>query len=150
MIGSGGQEIDHAAERIDAMQRRAGAFKNLNRVHRLERNGQVEIVVRGLAVVDAEAIEQYQGLLKAASAQHEIGLRAAGAALFEKDGRVLAQKIERSFGGQLFAFERQNLYGARRLGKRHGSGGAEHHHGFGASGDSCGLRRRRALCSGMR
>jgi len=38
-------------------------------------------VVRGLAVVDPEAVEKYECLLKAAAAKHDVGLCSAGAAL---------------------------------------------------------------------
>ena len=109
VVGRGSEKIDDAAERVDAVQRGARAFENLDRVHRLEGNGQVEVVVRGLAVVDAEAVEQDQSLLKAAAAQNDVGLGAAGAALLEKDRGVLTQKIVRGFGGELFAFEGKNL-----------------------------------------
>ena len=140
MIGRGSKKIDDARERVDAVERGTGAFKNLDGVHGFKRDRKVEIVVRGLAVVDAEAVEQDQRLLKAAAAQDEIGLRAACAALLKENGGVLAQEIERGFGGQLFAFERQNLYGARRLGKRYGRCRAEHHHGFRADRNGGGGR----------
>ena len=69
---------------------------------------------------------------------------AACAALFEKDGRVLAEEVERGFGGELFAFEGEDDDGAGRLGERHGRGGTEDHHGFSAGGNgrwTLGLRR---------
>ena len=90
-------------------------------VHGVEGNRKIEIVMRGLAVVDTKSIEQDQRLLKAAAAQDDIGLRTAGAALLEKDGRVLAEKIERCFGGELFSFEGQYDDGARRLCQGHRS-----------------------------
>ena len=45
------------------MQSGARAVQNFNRVHRVERNGRVEIVVRCLAIVDAETIQQHKSLL---------------------------------------------------------------------------------------
>ena len=74
VIGRGGEEVDDARERVDAVQRGAGAFKHLDGVHGFEGDGEIEVVVRGLAVVDAEAVEQDQGLLKAAAAKDEVGL----------------------------------------------------------------------------
>ena len=66
------------------MQRGARAVQHFNRVHGIERNGQVQIVMRGLAVVDAKAIQQHQGLLEGSSAQDQIRLPAARAALSRK------------------------------------------------------------------
>ncbi len=77
------------------MQRRTGAVQHLNRVHRVERYGQVEIVMRGLAVVDAKAIQQHQRLFKSSSTKNQVSLPAARAALFEIDRRVLAQQLLR-------------------------------------------------------
>lgn len=102
MVGRGGEEIDNATECVDSMKSGTGALENLDRVHGFERDGQVEVVVRGLAVVDAESVEQDEGLLEAAAAQDEIGLAAAGATLLEEDGRVVAEKLERGFGGEFW------------------------------------------------
>ena len=140
LIGSGGQKIHHPAQSVHAVQRGTRAFEHLDRVHRLQRHGQIEIVVRCLRVINAEAVEQHQRLLKAAAAQHQVSLSAARAALFEKNRRVRAQKILRRLGGQRFSLHRQNLHGALRLGQRHGRGRAEHDHSFRGSFN---LRRRR-------
>ena len=98
--------------------------------------------MRGLRVVDAEPVEQHQRLLKAASAKHQVGLSSAGAALFQKNRRVLAQKILRRLGGKRFCFHRQNFHGALRLGQRHRRGRAQHNHGLSGALD-LGCRRRR-------
>jgi len=122
-----------------------GAFENLDRVHGFERDRQIEVVVRGLAVVDAEAVEQDKGLLKAAAPQDEIGLAAASATLLKEDGRVLAEEFERRLGGEFLVFEGQYFHGAWRLGQRYGCCGAEDHHGFSARGNGGGWRSRRSL-----
>ena len=70
-------------------------MENFDRVHRIDGNGEVQIVVRGLAVVDAESIQQHQRLFKRAAAHHHIRLSAAGTALFKKNRRVLAQQVLR-------------------------------------------------------
>src|SRR5665213_4057933 len=99
------------------MQRGAVTFENLDGVHGFKGDGEVEVVVRGLAVVDAESIEQDQSLFEAAAAQDKIGLGAAGAALLEKDRGVLAKEIEWGFSGECFVFERKHHNGAGRLGE---------------------------------
>ena len=51
--------------------------------------------MRGLAVVDAKAIEQDERLCEAAAAQSDVGLRASCSALFQKNRGIVAQWIER-------------------------------------------------------
>jgi hypothetical protein len=87
---------------------RTGAVQHFNRVHGVKRNGQVEVVMRGLAVVDAKAIQQHQGLLEGTSAQNHIRLSAARATLFEKDRRILTQQLLRRLQRKSLAFDRQH------------------------------------------
>src|ERR1019366_9627732 len=134
------EEVDNAGECVDTMQRGAGAFENLDGVHAFEGDGEVEVVVRGLAVVDAESVEQDERLLEAAAAEDEIGLRTAGPALLEEDRGVLAQEIERGFGGQRFLFQGQHDYGTGRLREGDRRGRAQHHHGFRSRGNGGGRR----------
>ena len=77
--------------------------------------GQIEIVMRGLAVVDAEAIQQHQGLLEGSSAQNQIRLSAARAALFQKDRGILAQQLLRRLQRERFVFNRQHHHRSGRL-----------------------------------
>ena len=130
VIGRSGQKIHHPAQRIHSVQRRSRALQHLDRIHRFQRHRQIEIVVRSLRIVDAKSVEQHQRLLKAAAAQHHVGLPAARAALLKKNRGVLAQKILRRLGSQRLSLHRQNLHRARRLGQRHRRRRAQHHHGF--------------------
>ena len=105
MVRGGGEEIDNATEGVDSVERGAGAFENLDGVHGLKGDGEIEVVVRGLAVVDAEAVEEHKRLFEAAATQDDVGLATAGAALFQKYGGVLAEEILRRFGGEPFALQ---------------------------------------------
>ena len=94
MRGRGGDEVDDSAECIGPVQSGPGAFENLDGVHGLERDGEIEIVVRGLSIVDAEAVDEDEGLSEAAAAKDYIGLSAACTALFDEGGGIAAKKIE--------------------------------------------------------
>ena len=79
-------------------------------------------MVRGLAVVDAEAIQQHQRLLEGSSAQNKIGLPAARAALLQIDRGVLTQQLLRRLQQEHLVFDRQYDHGSGRLSQRHGNG----------------------------
>ena len=67
------QEIDHSAQRIHTVKCRSCAFQHLDRIHRLQRNWQIEVVVRSLgSVVDAKSVQQHKRLLKAPATQHQV------------------------------------------------------------------------------
>ena len=109
------------------MQRGTRAVQHFNRVHRVQRNGQVEVVMRGLTVVDAKTIQQHQGLLEGASTQNQVSLSAARAALFEKDRRILAQQLLRRFKRESLALDRQHDYRSGRLRQGHGNRRTKNH-----------------------
>jgi hypothetical protein len=71
--------------------------------------------MRGLAVVDAKSIQKHQGLLKSSSAQNHIRLSAAGAALLDKNRRVLPQQILLRLQRKHLCFHWQHQHGCRRL-----------------------------------
>ena len=123
------------------MQCGPGAFQHLDIVHGPKRNGKIEIVVRGLRIVDAKSIQHHQRLLKAAAAQNNVRLRATGSALLQKHRRVLAQKFERRFSSQFLAFQRQHHNRTRRLRHRHWRGRTQYHHGLSARRNRVRLRR---------
>jgi len=93
--------------------------------------GRSRLWVRRLAIVDAKTIHEHQRLRKAAAAQGQVRLRAARAALFEENGRVVPQQIERSFRRECPAFDRQNEHGSGRFRQRSGDRGTQDHHGLG-------------------
>jgi len=105
-------------------------MQNLNRVHRFERDGQIEVMMCGLTVVDAKTVQKNQGLLEAATAQSQVSLRSASTALFEKDRGVTAQWNERRRVRESVLAQWQHKHGAGRLGQRDGNWRAQNNHGF--------------------
>ncbi len=66
--GLGGEEIYRATQRVRSMQLvETCTVQDLNRVHGFERNRQVKVMMCGLAVVDAKAVEQDERLREAAT-----------------------------------------------------------------------------------
>ena len=126
-----GEKVDRAAQRVRSVQGRSSAVQDLNRVHGFERDRQIEIMVRSLAIVDAEAVQEHQRLLEAAASQRQIGLRATGATLFEEDRGIAALWVERRGQRKRILPKRQNQYGAGRLGKRHWRRRTQNHHRLG-------------------
>ncbi len=128
MIGRSGEKVHHAAQCIDAMECRSRAFKRLDRIDGVHRQRQIEIVVRGLRIVDAEAVEQHQRLLETAAAHDDVGLPAARAALLKKNRGVFAQKILRRLGGQRLPLHGENIDRTLGLGKRYRRGRPQNDH----------------------
>ena len=112
MRGRGGDEVDDSAECIGPVQSGAGAFENLDGVHGLERDGEIEIVVRGLSIVDAEAVDEDEGLSEAAAAKNYIGLSAACTALLDECRAVVTEEIERGLDQEEVWLDREDLDGA--------------------------------------
>ncbi len=70
----------------------------------VEGDGDVEVEVAGLGVVDAEAVKEDEGLLEGGAAEGEVGLDAVGGAGLEVEGCVLAEEIDDGVRGEgLFA-----------------------------------------------
>src|ERR1035441_8575651 len=103
--------------------------------------------MRGLAVVDAKAVQQHQGLLEGASAQNQINLSASRAALFEKDRRILAQQLLWRLQGESLAFDGQHDDGGGGLGQGHRNRRTEDLHGLGGMRK---LRDRKSVREGKR
>ena len=59
----------------------------------VEGDGDVEVEVAGLGVVDAEAVEEDEGLFEGGAADGEVGLNAVGRAGLEVEGGVLAEIV---------------------------------------------------------
>jgi hypothetical protein len=56
--------------------------------------------VAGLGVVDAEAVEEDEGLLEGGAAEGEVGLNAVGGASLEVEGGVLTEEIDYGVGDE--------------------------------------------------
>ena len=63
---------------------------------RFERHRDIQIVVAGLHVVHAHAVEQDQRLAEAGAADREVGLDAVGRALAEVERRVEPEQVHQS------------------------------------------------------
>ena len=59
----------------------------------VERDGDVEVEMAGFGVVDAEAVEEDEGLLEGGAADGEVGLNAAGAAALKVERGVLTEVV---------------------------------------------------------
>ena len=125
-------------------------MQNLDRVHGVERNGQVQVVMRGLAVVDAEAVQQHQRLFECASAQNKVRLTPARATLLKEDRRVLAQQILRRFQREVFGSHRQHQNGGGRLRQRHRDRRAKNHYGLRDWRNTCALAETGRRADGCR
>jgi hypothetical protein len=80
--------------------------------HGVEGNGDVEIEVAGLRVVDAEAVEKDEGLLEGGAAEGEVGLNAVGSAGLEIEGGVLAEVVDYGVGEERLVAGADEIDGA--------------------------------------
>ena len=118
--GLGGDEVDGAAEGVGAVEGGAGAVEDVDAGDGFEGDGDVEVEVAGLGVVDAEAVEEDEGLLEGGAADGEVGLDAVAAAGLEVEGGVEAEEVggvveEERLGGGV-----EDGYGAVVFGEREG------------------------------
>ena len=60
----------------------------------VERDGNIEVQVAGLGVVDTQTVEQDEGLLEGGTAKGEVGLYAVRGAGLEVEGGVLAEEVD--------------------------------------------------------
>ena len=64
----------------------------------VERDGDVEVEVAGLGIVDAEAVDEDEGLLEGSAADGEVGLNAFAGAGLQVEGRVGAEEVDGGVG----------------------------------------------------
>jgi hypothetical protein len=83
----------------------------------VERDGDVEVKVAGLGVVDAEAVEEDEGLLEGGAAEGEVGLDAVGGAGLEVEGGVLAEVVDDGVGEEGLVAGGDEVDGAIALGE---------------------------------
>ncbi len=89
-----------------------------------EGHGDVHVVVAALHVVEAQAVEQDEGLAEVAAANGHVGLHAIGAARLEIERRVEAEQIGEGIGDEIHAPRRQQGEGAIHFIEREGFEGA--------------------------
>ena len=64
----------------------------------VERDGDVEVEVAGLGIVDAEAVDEDEGLLEGGAADGEVGLHAFAGAGLQVEGGVGAEEVDGGVG----------------------------------------------------
>src|ERR1700679_2812409 len=77
-----------------AVEGAARAVEDVDAGDGVEGDGDVEVEVAGLGGVDAEAVEEDEGLLEGGAAEGEVGLDAVGGAGLEVEGGVLAEEVD--------------------------------------------------------
>ena len=105
-------EVDHAADCIRSVQGRSGAFQDLESGDRLERNGDIQIVMPGLHVIEPKSVEKHERLAEPASPDREVTLEAIWRPLSQVDGRVEPQEIGEGVGQQGDGSHIDRAYGA--------------------------------------
>ena len=84
----------------------------------VERDGNVEVEMAGLGIVDAEAVDEDEGLLESSAADGEVGLHAFGGAGLEVEGRVGAEEVDGAVGADGEIVGEYLEYGAIAFGQR--------------------------------
>ena len=95
-----GEEVDGAADGVGAVEGDAGAVEDVDAGDGVEWDGDVEVEVAGLGIVDAEAVEEDEGLLEGGAAEGEVGLDAVGGAGLQVEGGVLTEEVDDGVGGE--------------------------------------------------
>ncbi len=102
----------------------------------VEGDGDVEVEVAGLGVVDAKAVEEDEGLLEGGAAEGEVGLDAVGGAGLEVEGGVLTEVVDYGVGDEGLIARGDEVDGAIAFGEGEGlEGGGDGD----ALGDRCGF-----------
>jgi hypothetical protein len=98
--------------------------------------------VTGLGVVDAEAVEEDEGLFEGRSAEREVGLHAVGGAGLQVERGVLTEEIDDGVGGERLLARFDEVDGAVAFGEGEGFEGGGDGDALGEGGGSS-LRRSR-------
>src|ERR1039458_9795721 len=96
--GLAGEEVDCAADGVGAVEGGAGAVEEVDAGDCVEGDGDVEVQVAGFGIVDAEAVDEDEGLLEGGAADGEVGLNAFAGAGLEVEGGVGAEEIDGAIG----------------------------------------------------
>ena len=125
-----GDDVDHAAHGVRAVERGARSAHHLDALDAFERHRDIHVVVAGLHVVEPHAVEQHQRLAEARAADREVGLHAVRRAFGEVERRVQLQQVRQRIEHQALAAHRKHADGAVDFLQRHRLEGAGHDHGF--------------------
>ena len=115
-----GEEIDGAAYGVGAVEGGTGAVEDVDSGDRVEGDGDVEIKVTRLGVVDTKAVEEDEGLLEGGATEGEVGLDAVGCAGLEVERRILAEEIDDGVGDEGVVARVDEVDGAIAFGERQG------------------------------
>ena len=86
-------DVDRPAKRIRAKDRRPGTVENFDPFDRVERHGDVAVMVARLRIVQSHAVDEHEHLAEVGAANREVGLNAALTAGPHVHGRGQAQHI---------------------------------------------------------
>ena len=86
-------QVDHAADGIRTVHGRTRPLQDLDPLHGVERHRHVEIMVPGLRVIQAQAVEQDQRLAEGCSPDRHVALHQVGRPLPEIERRIQPEKI---------------------------------------------------------
>ena len=126
-----GDEVDGSADGVGAVEGGAGAVQDFDAGDGVERDGDVEVEVAGLGVVDAEAVEQEEGLLEGGAADGEVGLDSGGGAGLEVERGVLAEVVDDAVEEEGLGAGVEGLDGAVAFGEGDGLDGGGDGDGLG-------------------
>ena len=129
-----GEEVDGAADGVGAVEGGAGAVEDVDAGDGVEGDGDVEVEMAGLGVVDAEAVEEDEGLLEGGAADGEVGLDAVGGAGLQVEGGVLAEEVDDGVGEERLVAGFDEVDGAVVFGEREGFEGGGDGDAFGRWG----------------
>ena len=124
-----GDDVDHAAHGVGAVEGGARSAHHFDALHAFERHRDIHVVMPGLRVVEAHAVEQDEGLTEARAADGEVHLHAVGRAFGEVERRVQLEQVHQRVEHQALAAHRKHADGAVDLFERHGLKGAGDDHG---------------------
>ena len=86
-------DVDRPAKRIRAKDRRPRPMENFDPLDRVERHGDVAVVVARLRIVQTHAVDEHEHLAEVGAANREVGLNAALASGPHVHGRGQAQHV---------------------------------------------------------
>ncbi len=113
-----------------------GAVEDVNAGDGVKRDGDVEVEMAGLGVIDAEAVEQDERLLEGSAADGEVSLNAIASACLQVEGRVLAEQVDDAVADEWLVAGRKDVDGAVTFGERQRF---ESRRNGDAFGDGCGF-----------
>lgn len=129
--GGLGEEIDSAADGVGAVEGAAGSVEDVDAGDGVEGDGDIEVEVAGLGVVDAETVEEDEGLFEGGAAEGQVGLDAVCCARLKVEGGVLAEEVDDGVGDEGLVARGDEVDGAVAFGEGEGFEG-------GGDGDALG------------